>query len=436
MRINIENIGLIRQGSVFIDNVTVIAGVNDSGKSTIGKVLYSTIKAGLNYERDYNDYIIERLVRYSKSCYRQMRVYIERSSDEDTISEMSPTLFERRLKSSSFSIEKMCDVAKSYVYEVERISSYMDTSASFSRNISRMHELIDSIYYRTSKDDLIGLTLMRNLTSEFNNDISTRYVKSPSIIELSEGRTEILSCKFLKNKIVNVRMRDETMFEDVTYIESPLILNNIKNFSNMSGRNRDLVEKLTRSDSRYNGWYDENKILKYAGEMEIRDRFELESMKLFNVIDGKLEYSIDDEKFYYKKNARTKFDIDNVASGVKSFAMMGLLMSNNILTEDSLLILDEPEVHLHPKWQIEYGRIICELANRGIKVVVSTHSPYMIQAINFFSNRILKGKVNYYLMDKYDDIYTRIEDCTYDLNRIYKLLSEPIEALVWGDYNA
>ena len=51
MKVELKNINKIRNASIELNSLTVIAGANDSGKSTVGKVLFSTIKAlisGLN----------------------------------------------------------------------------------------------------------------------------------------------------------------------------------------------------------------------------------------------------------------------------------------------------------------------------------------------------------------------------------------------------
>ena len=45
MRLKIENIGKVRNADVKLNGVTVIAGENSSGKSTVGKILFSVVKA-------------------------------------------------------------------------------------------------------------------------------------------------------------------------------------------------------------------------------------------------------------------------------------------------------------------------------------------------------------------------------------------------------
>lgn len=41
MKININNIGIIEEASLKINGLTVITGYNNSGKTTVGKVVYS-----------------------------------------------------------------------------------------------------------------------------------------------------------------------------------------------------------------------------------------------------------------------------------------------------------------------------------------------------------------------------------------------------------
>lgn len=64
MKVELKNINKIRNASIELNSLTVIAGANDSGKSTVGKILFSTIKAlisGLNdSEEQKNETIKER----------------------------------------------------------------------------------------------------------------------------------------------------------------------------------------------------------------------------------------------------------------------------------------------------------------------------------------------------------------------------------------
>ena len=49
----------------------------------------------------------------------------------------------------------------------------------------------------------------------------------------------------------------------------------------------------------------------------------------------------------YEKNGQ-EINIDNVALGIKGFGLIQLLLKNHQLNSRTLLIIDEPEIHLHP----------------------------------------------------------------------------------------
>ena len=54
------------------------------------------------------------------------------------------------------------------------------------------------------------------------------------------------------------------------------------------------------------------------------------------------------------------------------------------------LIIDEPEMNFHPDVQVVLARIFAVLVNKGLKVVVSTHSDYIVRE---FNNLIMAGAI-------------------------------------------
>ena len=52
-----------------------------------------------------------------------------------------------------------------------------------------------------------------------------------------------------------------------------------------------------------------------------------------------------------------------------------------IINKD-LVIIDEPEVNLHPDNQIKLARIFSRLVNKGLRLIISTHSDYIVREFN------------------------------------------------------
>ena len=95
-----------------------------------------------------------------------------------------------------------------------------------------------------------------------------------------------------------------------------------------------------------------------------------------------------------------------------------------------MVILDEPEIHLHPQWQIAYAELIVLLQKHfDLSVIVTTHSPYFVDALNLFSCKYgTDGKVNYYLSSNSGNKV--IMDCVNgQIELIYKKMASPIQIL-------
>ena len=81
---------------------------------------------------------------------------------------------------------------------------------------------------------------------------------------------------------------------------------------------------------------------------------------------------------------------------------------------------------------MEYARIIVELVKNNIPVLLTSHSPYLIQALRVFSEEAkISDQTNFYLAERNPKTqYSDITDVTHDLNKLFLKLSEPLRHLV------
>jgi predicted ATPase len=147
--------------------------------------------------------------------------------------------------------------------------------------------------------------------------------------------------------------------------------------------------------------------------------------KVISLMGG--EFKKDEMGRYYFDKQGQRIELVNTATGIKYFGIFQILSQNNYLNENTVLILDEPEVHLHPKWQLEMAKIIVELVRNGVKIVVNSHSPYMLEALQRYSEvEKIEDKTNFYLAE--NEIIDKVEESNaLTLEKIFGKLSEPFD---------
>lgn len=100
------------------------------------------------------------------------------------------------------------------------------------------------------------------------------------------------------------------------------------------------------------------------------------------LLRGKVQVNNDGEiQFRPSQSSRTTLPIQMTASVVKTLSSLDLYLKH-VATVNDLIIIDEPEINLHPDNQILVARMLVRLMHCGFRVIVSTHSDYIIREIN------------------------------------------------------
>lgn len=157
---------------------------------------------------------------------------------------------------------------------------------------------------------------------------------------------------------------------------------------------------------------------------------DLEVEKLIREILGGEIRNEDGELFFVRENG-TKTHMKNTSSGVKQVAIIQTLLANNELEENSFLIMDEPEVNLHPEWQIKFAKILVLLVKElDLSIYIASHSPFFIEAIELYSQlHELIDESYFYLTQKADGGFDIVKIDSNNLEEIYRNLGQPYDIL-------
>ncbi len=296
---------------------------------------------------------------------------------------------------------------------------------------SLLKELESIIKSPEDKQKSIENALNKVFRSEFNSNI-LYHNEFEGSIKLYENDLLLLDIEINKDNKVFLRNKVQPIeIEEATFIETPLILNNY----DLLIRSQTGLDITKRSSRRLGVPYTTLHTKDLFDKLKAReftlyfdDDFELKIQEnIIDTIKGEIIYDEDEKDFVYKKGSN-KISIKNTATGIKAFGIMQLLINNGFINRKSILILDEPEIHLHPKWQLIYAKIITTLAKNDIPILVTSHSPYMIEALKRFSDKEnISVNTNFYL-----SIDNVIENEN-NLEAIFSKLSEPFKLFMEMD---
>ncbi|QMT31274.1 AAA family ATPase [Alysiella filiformis] len=395
MELKIKNIGVVKEANIQFNGLTVICGENDTGKSTIGKTLFALVKGIIGYEEEFQEELSYEIF----TRFRQISRLIEHSINLEKLDDKQLEDIQKYTQINSFFLTRRIKSGKlqnNYFTSLiqllkDLLSNNLITESVYERFEFYIRDIEDFLQQTNNSNLKQKLALERAFFSEFQSLIT-----SSSNISFLQNNHQLDIAFNSKSKIKgNLSNLENFYFSEITYIETPSVIQFFKLIMSAGVKlteqsraketvplhTKDLTRKLFNSDNISN-----HEIFYNIHEM------------IHESIQGDFAYDNNQKDFFLNRNGVVIPSMD-IASGIKSLGMIDILIKNNILNPNDILILDEPEVNLHPEWQKKYAEIICLLAQSSVKVLVVTHSPYMVSALHHYSKNISIHR-NFYWAEK------------------------------------
>lgn len=100
-----------------------------------------------------------------------------------------------------------------------------------------------------------------------------------------------------------------------------------------------------------------------------------------DIIGGDYDVTQNDQLYYTPKGTRRRLTMLESSSAVRSLLDLGFYL-RCVAQKGDLLIVDEPELNLHPANQRRIARLFARLVNLGVEVFITTHSDYIVKELN------------------------------------------------------
>lgn len=416
VNIKLNNFGPIANADMDIGKINIIGGHNSTGKSTCSKILYSILRANSKSRKFISETsLVPEVLQLTIFLANFTNSALEDDEDVDKVrNDIKEILDEMKDKLDDNVHPDKFGILEYYnkinnIYRNLKIKE--DYKSIIDTSFSNVQKLVD--IYNEDGDELFK-SLMNQLTkNEFGKN-----TKELQNVHLS-GKFNDKSFDY-KINICNSNFDIDGWFivDEVFYFDSFSV------FDLVSRGGSDHTEHITHikvslDDDESSDWGDEilnNKLIEIENNiMDITGgRF---------VKDDKNVIFISDEKEFLMKNT---------SSGIKQLGIIQMLLNNRKLTENSFLIIDEPEVNLHPEWQFKLAEILVILAkDLNINIYINTHSPMFIESMEVFTRYYnLEDETNFYLTEIVDGSKFNVVKYDYDnLYEIYDDLAKPFDAM-------
>ena len=411
MKLFIKNFAKIRNADIDIKGITVIAGENNTGKSTVGEVLSSFFNSLCDLDKNienYKFYSLRHIFSNVLFDFKKKPAVTARIRSMEFQKQIERLLENSRIKTD----DSYLDVEISGIMEYLQISDY---------DILKIKESVKKLLTITDKE-ILTEDVSNYFNSVFNSQINSMYIPEPAELKIVIKDKEC-SVSFIQNDITDISI-GYVITKSATYINDPFILNRLNQTgyyyesNNMTLLENDLLKKLSGIG---NSTEEANTIDQIIASDTLKEVVN----ELNCVIPGSIVHK---DKFLYRQTNGKEIDVISLSTGLKSFAILKHLIENSKLNEKDVLVLDEPEIHLHPEWQLIYAEIIVLLQKAlNLNIIITTHSSTFLEAIDLYSRKhYISERCTYYLSKESDiENMSDFEDITANLDKAYKQLVSP-----------
>lgn len=402
MKLNIKNLGAISNVEIDLSkNINIFCGQNSTGKTYLAYIIYALINHSFKLESNsklandlvhnlYAEYELQDslLIKYRNQLIDNLKVSLHQvfGISEETSEKLfkdfeisycdSEEVFFKKLSEKEISFTRTFNKSKFRFIKSENsriVNIILDSNSFVEKSTFEYLEsyLVSIIYSMIIKDPIPRIHILpveRNSIFTFKNQLSnTKHDTYDYLKKMSSSRKKDKFEAFLETAVGNYRY--------------PMAITD----------GIDDAENLTDLKKIKGEFYDE------ACEIEKK------------ILKGSINIDSDDEINF--KCGKVNLPIQTSSSIIKSLSSL-IIYLKHIAKKGDLIIIDEPEVNLHPDIQVEIIRILISLSNKGFKFIISTHSDYIIRELNnmiMFSS-LKKKKLTlskeYYSDDLFIDINT------------------------------
>lgn len=375
MKLKVKNLGPIEEVTIDLTkNLTVFCGPNNTGKTYAAYMIYGFLKE-----------IKSRL----SSLLKRPR-YNSKSVDRPLTFEMLSEVFRLRTENRIYPHSQISDIYGLSQSEIRRLMSNLELEIkglenSYQRFLDcplaiEVRGMDRQLYsFKKQKGSEI-ITLKSEVSFTYNGFRAFESALNLNICKLLGLASDFYFFPVERNSFY-------TFSKELSLRRNRLVdeLQNINHRKIDRKRRIDPFEWIDRRTTRYPLAIRDG--LEIAEDMLNIQKQESSFKELAHeietqILEGQLTVGKYGEALFVPHKAKANpLPIHLSSSLAKTFTSL-IFYLKHLAQPNDLIIIDEPELNLHPDNQLKIVRILAKLVNRGFKIVMSTHSDYIIRELN------------------------------------------------------
>lgn len=416
MKLTVDNLGKIVQSEIELNNLTILVGDNNSGKTYITYSIYGMLKNWTDFINYNNFKDLEARLKI------EGQISLNKEEIQDIVSKSIVTEssnFQKRIRDLFNDKEKIFAEARVKL-EFEKPTEFKDCEKKIQigENIvfdGKLENNILSIsYIKQTKNEIDDTLFKRVLGDLFAYLVFDEIFPDPTIItaerlgislfykELDEQRNSLVDgLQKLDDKEGNFHPF-ELLMSMSAYYATP-----IRDHIAFT-RNLDNIKKNTS---------------------KIDSSYPMEIIKEILGAEFKKENK-QDIRFYTKNKKNNKFDIPLYLASSSARCIVDIYFYlKHLAKPGDILIIDEPESHLTLKNQRLIAKLIASIINLDIKVFITTHSDFLVKELNnlILLSNDFKDKEQWLTKNKKS--YSKFDNIKFNDVSVYQAINGKLESL-------
>lgn len=372
MKIKVKNLGTLREAEFTLGDLTIICGGNNTGKTYATYALFGflyTWRQMLSIQ--INDDKIEELL--ADGVIRiEIQEYVKKSEQIiikscDRYTQELPKIFAApvdRFKNTKFNIS--LEIKNEDIKLKNKFDRKMGSANAEIFSITKSEESTELVVTLLVEKDKVKIPhefIKFLIANAIKDIIFAQFFPRPFIASAERTGAAIFrkELNFAKNRLL-----EEIGQADENIDTMELLLKEYDDYALPIKTNVDFTRKLETIVKKNSFITDEH--------LDLLADFT-------DIIGGEYTVTRNDELYYVPKGKKVKLSMDESSSAVRSLLDIGFYLKHEAQHGD-LLMVDEPELNLHPENQRRVARLFARLVNVGIKVFITTHSDYIVKELN------------------------------------------------------